>query len=205
MLVANGGTRTQPGTGREILNPEAMEPSLSLVDLATGDAVLTAGLGPDLRGLSIRHLAVAGDGEAVFACQWEGDPEEGPPLVGLLSPDGATRLLDMPDDDLASLSNYVGSVALDASERVIAATSPRGGTVAFWDRRSGRFLGHRAIPDVCGVAPMGQGRTGAELFVVSSGNAGVAVLGPADERDALRRLGGSDLGAYAWDNHILGV
>ncbi len=32
IVVANGGTRTQPGSGREILNAEAMEPSLAVVD-----------------------------------------------------------------------------------------------------------------------------------------------------------------------------
>lgn len=202
MLVANGGTRTHPGGGREILNPDAMEPSLAVVDVASGDVRLKAELGPALRGISIRHLAAASDGEAVFACQWEGDPTEGPELVGVMGRDGATRFLAMPDDDLASLDNYVGSVALDASERVIAATSPRGGTVAFWDRISGRYLGRRPLPDACGVAPA-PARMGVGLFVVSSGNAGVK-LAAADAMD-LKRLGGTELGAYAWDNHVLAL
>jgi hypothetical protein len=213
MLVANGGTRTQPGTGREILNLDAMQPSLAVVDVATGDALLKVELEPELRGLSIRHLAVAADGEAVFACQWEGDPTDGPPLVGLLSRGGATRFLEMPDDELAGLNNYIGSVRLDAAERVVAATSPRGNTVAFWDRASGRYLGRRKMSDVCGIAPMPPAASNgtrqsdpavAGLFVVSSGNAGVATIRPADDRE-IRRIGGTELGAYAWDNHILAL
>lgn len=202
ILIANGGTRTQPGTGREILNPDAMAPSLVLLDPASGRALLKADLGPALRGLSIRHLAVAGDGEAVFACQWEGAPEDGPLLVGVLPRGGPPRLLPMPEDDLAALDNYVGSVALCGAERVIAATSPRGNTVAFFERGSGRYLGRRRMPDVCGVAPAAPAAgAAAGLFVVTSGHAGVATLGALDGQ-ALRRLGGSDLAARAWDNHV---
>jgi len=203
ILVANGGTHTHPETGRAILNRDAMRPNLAVVDLATGDATRLADLGANLGGLSIRHLAVAADGEAAFACQWEGDPTEPPPLVGLIDRDGATRFLATPDDGLAALDNYVGSVALDASGQVVAATSPRGNTVAFWERASGRYLGRRRLPDACGIAPAPAGPGSHELFVVSSGNAGVH-LAPAGERD-WRRLGGATLSALAWDNHILAL
>lgn len=202
MVVANGGTRTHPGTGREILNPDAMEPSLVLLDVASGQAIHKVELGAEMKGLSIRHLAAAGDRETVFACQWEGDPTQGPQLVGTLSKTGTVRWLEMPDDDLARLGNYVGSVALDASERIVAATSPRGGTVAFWDRASGRYLGLRRMPDVCGVAAASDGGR-AGVFVVSSGNAGVR-LAAADQAD-LTRLASKRLASQSWDNHILAL
>ncbi|GJD96092.1 DUF1513 domain-containing protein [Methylobacterium iners] len=199
LLVANGGTRTHPETGREILNPDGMRPSLALIDPSTGEARNRVDLGPALRPLSIRHLAVAGDGEAVFACQWEGDRAEGSPLVGLLDRSGATRFLDMPEEDLASLDNYVGSVALSASEGIIAATSPRGGTAAFWERASGRYLGRRPLRDVCGIAPVRDGPGAREAFLVSSGHEGARVM--AIDAPEARRLAGA-LPAMAWDNHL---
>ena len=196
LLVANGGIRTDPATGREILNKHQMEPSLALVDPRTGEALHKVDFGRDMTGLSIRHLAMAADGEAAFACQYEGDPEEMPLLVGTITRDGRTRMLEMPDEDLYRLNNYLGAISLDGSERLIAATSPRGGMAAFWDRATGRYLGLAPLPDVCGVAPAPQAGT----FVVSSGNAGVRIA-RAETHD-LARVSGSDLDRYMWDNHI---
>ncbi len=196
LLVANGGARTDPQTGREILNKHAMEPSLALVDPASGDVVHKAEFGRDMSGLSFRHLAIAPDGEAVFACQYEGEPEEMPLLVGTMRPDGRTRMLGMPDEDLYRLDNYLGAVALDRTGRLICATSPRGGMAAFWDRETGAYIGLAPMPDVCGVAATPEAGT----FVVSSGNAGVK-MARAESHD-LARVAGSDLARYMWDNHI---
>lgn len=196
LLVANGGARTDPASGREILNKKNMEPSLAFVDPRSGEAKHKVDFGRDMSGLSFRHLAVAADGEAVFACQYEGDPEEMPLLVGTITPDGKTRMLEMPDEDLARLDNYLGAVALDGSGHLIAATSPRGGMAAFWDRPTGKYLGLAPMPDVCGVAAAPETGT----FMVSSGNAGVK-LARAETHDLLR-VAGSDLDRYMWDNHI---
>jgi hypothetical protein len=196
LLVANGGIRTDPATGREILNKHRMEPSLAFVDPRTGEATNKVDFGRDMTGLSIRHLAVAEDGEAVFACQYEGEPQEMPLLVGTITPDGRTRMLAMPDEDLYRLDNYLGAVALDGSGRLICATSPRGGMAVFWDRSTGKYLGLAPMPDVCGVAAAPEAGT----FVVSSGNAGVK-LARAQTHD-LTRVRGSDLDRYMWDNHI---
>ncbi|WP_162559323.1 DUF1513 domain-containing protein [Microvirga sp. 17 mud 1-3] len=196
IVVANGGIRTNPETGREILNKDRMEPSLAIVDPAGGSVLLKVDLGPDLRGLSIRHLAVSPRGETVFGCQFEGDETGMPALVGTLTPDGRTRFLEMPEDALDSMRNYVGSVALDASGRIAVATSPIGNMMAFWDLESGRFLGRRRMSDVCGVAP-----TPSEgIFLATSGNAGVR-LAPVGQND-LKPLGGTELGRWVWDNHV---
>lgn len=193
MLVANGGIRTDPDSGREILNAGKMEPSLALIDPRSGEVRHKTDFGTALSGLSIRHLAMAPDGEAAFACQFEGD--DLPALVGLISADGRARMLEMPDEDLARLDNYVGSVALDGGGRLIAATSPRGGMAAFWDRESEKYLGLALLPDVCGVAAAPE----SGVFLVTSGNAGMR-LAKAESHD-LARVGGSDLDLYMWDNH----
>lgn len=197
LVVANGGLRTHPDTGREILNPDSMAPSLAVIDTASGECLDSQALGPALQGLSIRHLALAPDGTAVFGCQWQGDPFDLPPLVGILPPDGAARFLEMPEDDLASLQNYVGSVGLDAAGAIAAATSPIGGVAAFWDLEDGRYLGRRALSDVCGVAPVAE----AGAFLLTSGNAGVQRADLAEPR--LAAIGAPALNDWSWDNHVL--
>lgn len=197
VLVANGGTRTLPESGREILNPTDLAPSLALLDPASGEARRIVDLGSALRGLSIRHLAVAPSGDVVFGCQHLGDADAMPPLLGILPADGAPRMIELPEDDLEALANYVGSVRLDASGTILAATSPIGQASVFYDLAAGRPLGRRRMSDVCGVAP----GFGAATFVLSSGNDGVRLASPA--RSELARLGGSDLGRWIWDNHLV--
>jgi len=197
LVIANGGIRTHPDSGREMLNADAMEPGLAVLDPETGDCRLKADLGPDNRGLSIRHLTVARDGTTFFGCQFHGDPFDMPLLVGAMTPDGRIHFLDMPDEALAALNNYVGSVALDRSGEVVAVTSPRGGTAAFWDRASGRYLGRRPMPDVCGLAAA----AAPEAFVLTSGNAGIATTQIPFE--SIERLGAPDLSRWVWDNHVL--
>jgi hypothetical protein len=197
MVVANGGIRTHPDSGREMLNRDDMEPSLAVVDIATGELATKIDFGADLKGLSIRHLAMADDGVSAFGCQFEGDPFEMPSLVGLLMPDGTTRMLEMPDEDRVLMNNYVGSMALDRSGEIVAATCPRGDMTAFWERTTGRYLDYRRMPDVCGVAAGLQDGH----FVLTSGNAGVRMADMSSEN--LKRLPTDGLGARMWDNHLL--
>jgi len=198
MVIANGGIRTHPDTGREILNPDTMAPSLVTLRPATGELLNKVDFGSELRTLSIRHLAAAADGTVAFGCQSQGDPFDLPPLVGLLGPDGKARFLDMPETDLGALANYVGSIELDRDGAVVAATSPHGGMVAYWDRLSGRYLGRRAMSDVCGVAATASARE----FMLTSGNSGVELSPVATE--ALHPLA-ARLADWSWDNHLIAI
>jgi hypothetical protein len=190
MVIANGGLKTLPESGREILNSDDIAPNLAMLDLASGTIEGVVELDRAYKKLSIRHLARSSDDRIVFACQHQGEADELPPLVGLLDRNGRTRLFNAPDEALARLNNYVGSVALDATGAVIAATSPVGGTAALWSIDGG-YLGAAQIPDVCGVARHQNG------FLMSSGNAGVrhfATDGQAAETAILQ--------AWIWDNHL---
>ena len=192
LIVANGGIGTDPATGRDLVDRATMRPNLTMLELERGEIVAQADLGADLRLSSIRHLAVAADGEVAFGCQFEGDAADSPPLVGVWRPGREAPLLwDMPDPALARLADYIGSVALDATGEIVAASSPRGGHVAFFARATGRFLGLGAMADVCGLA------AGAGGFLATSGAAGVRVIAP----DRIGRpLAG--LGEHVWDNHV---
>ncbi|WP_119388582.1 DUF1513 domain-containing protein [Taklimakanibacter lacteus] len=199
LVIANGGLRTLPGSGREVLNPDDIKPNIALVDADHDRTLAALELDRPHQALSIRHMAVAQDRTVVFGCQYQGNPNDLPPLVGTVSPDGKIQLLDMPEEELLGMANYVGSISLDRNEDVIAATSPQGGSVALWNRRTGAFLTRERMSDVCGVAAL----PAAHDFLLTSGNDGVRSLHEGAE--TLPRLSGVRLRSWIWDNHLLEV
>lgn len=193
LAVANGGIITGGPDGRAKLNLATMEPLLAYVELGSGRLLEARPMPPGLHQLSIRHLAVAADGRLAAGMQWEGDPDAEVPLVGI--DDGSSlKLLEIPPELVPAMAHYVGSVALDASGRLIAASCPRGNTVTFWDAIEGRFAGAVPLADGCGVAPFTEPMT----FVLSSGLGRTIAVGPdlepADLAGAQAR--------FAWDNHL---
>lgn len=199
LVVANGGLRTLPGSGREVLNPDDIEPNIALIEAAHDRTLAALQLDRPYRALSIRHMAVAQDRTVAFGCQYQGNANDLPPLVGTVSPDGKIALLEMPEVELMGMSNYVGSIALDRSEDVVAATSPQGGSVALWNRRSGDFLASERMSDVCGVAALPDARA----FLLTSGNDGVRSY--VEGTETLTRISADRLQKWIWDNHLLPI
>ncbi|HEY0835595.1 MAG TPA: DUF1513 domain-containing protein [Azospirillum sp.] len=191
LAVANGGVITHPDTGRAKLNLDDMDASLTYVEAASGRLLDRARLPEEHANLGIRHLAALADGSIAFGVQDERPTGALQPLVGTHRPGGGpVRLFDMPEDTLARFEGYVGSVATDG--RTVAASSPRGGLVGFWDAPSGRWLGAASLPDGCGIA-WADGRC-----VATSGHGAVASLAP-DGGEAGARRASSGL---RWDNHL---
>jgi uncharacterized protein len=199
LVVANGGLRTLPETGREVLNKDDMKPNVALIDWTHDQTLATFELEPQLRALSIRHMAIARDRTVAFGCQYQGDPNDLPPLVGTVSATGKVTLFGMPEVELLGMANYVGSMSLDSSEEIVAATSPQGGSVALWNRVSGEFLRRERMSDVCGIAALPQ----AHDFLLTSGNDGVRSL--TDAAETLNRVSSGRLQNWIWDNHLLPV
>ncbi|WP_119274989.1 DUF1513 domain-containing protein [Taklimakanibacter deserti] len=199
LVVANGGLRTSPETGREVLNKDDMKPNVALIDAAHDATLAALELAPQFRALSIRHMAIAQDRSIAFGCQYQGDPNDLPPLVGSVSASGKVALFDMPEVELLGMANYIGSMSLDASEEIVAATSPQGGSVALWNRRSGEFLTRERMNDVCGVAAL----PGTRDFLLTSGNDGVRSL--IEGNETLKRISTDRLQNWIWDNHLLAV
>ncbi|HMB76908.1 MAG TPA: DUF1513 domain-containing protein [Kiloniellaceae bacterium] len=195
LVVANGGIRTHPAKGRAKLNLPTMAPSLVYIDAASGRLLEKVELPARLHQLSIRHLDVAGDGQVVFAMQYEGDLADEVPLVGLHRRGAAARLLRGPDDVETRTRRYVGDVAFDASGRYLLASSPRGNLFTAWDAVRGSYLAAETLTDVCGLSAAG----GAGQFLVSSG------IGALSHFDALQgeilRTKAADA-ATLWDNHL---
>ena len=191
--IANGGILTHPDFDTLKLNLDSMAPSLAYLDLATGDVVEQVTLPADLSKLSVRHLAVDRQGTVWFGCQYEGEPADRPPLIGRHRRGRDPELFVPPEDTHRRMDNYVGSVSVDVSGTLVAASSPHGGLVAFWDAATGRFLGEQAMGDVCGIAPLGRGHV-----VASSGRGALGDL----QATALSSIVDDDAARPQWDNHL---
>ncbi|MCD0502441.1 DUF1513 domain-containing protein [Bordetella petrii] len=193
LCVANGGILTHPDYGKLELNLDTMRPSLAYVDAHDGRLIERVELPESLHRLSIRHLAIAGDGAVWFGCQHTGPASERPPLVERHRRGHAPELYAGPDEILRGFRNYVGSVAADPAGKVIATSSPVGSQVVYWDAATGQCLGMTPLADGCGVAPLGPRR-----FLLNSGRGALVTAGP---RDALQSVLPPAPG-LSWDNHF---
>jgi uncharacterized protein len=189
LVVANGGIATDPDD-RSKLNLPSMHPNLTQLS-AGGEILAQASLAPDLLQNSIRHLALLPDGRIAFAMQWEGDPAEIVPLLGLWTPGAAPVLCAAPEGEAPRMKGYAGSVAATA-EGTLAMTSPKGGVAQLFDA-FGTFLATVPRADVCGIAALD-----ADSFLASDGSGSLMRLTPAGPQVLMQ-------GVVAWDNHIVRI
>jgi hypothetical protein len=185
LAVANGGIRTDP-VDRTKLNIPDMRPNLTL--LSQDGALLDQLELPDLHQNSIRHLALQGNTIA-FAMQWEGDPAEPVPQLGLWTPGAVPLLCSPPEAQAFTMQGYAGSIAATGTRILI--TSPKGGALMLFDA-SGAYIATHHRPDLCGAANIGEG------FTVTDG--GGAIWSVTD--NALSPL---TSGQTRWDNHLVSL
>lgn len=190
LVAANGGYRNHPDQPGVKLDVDLMRPNLSYVN-ADGTLLDQVELPPELRQNSIRHIAFGQDEVVAFGMQWQGDPAEGMPLLGLHRRGQDAVLADLPIHEAVAMQGYVGSVAFDAGGRRVAISSPRGGRVQVFDDR-GSHLHTIRREDVCGLAPAGAG------FFISDGLGGLV---QAD--DGVHPLAKTP--GRAWDHHLVPV
>lgn len=186
LIVANGGIQTDP-KDRTKLNLDTMRPNLTQLS-ASGEILAQADL-PDQLQNSIRHLAVS-QAHVAFAMQWEGDPLQPMPQLGIWLPGTAPKLCPAPDEEAPRMKGYAGSIAWNKAGH-IAVTSPKGGVVMIHDA-DGRHLATHARADICGVAADG------ERFLTSDGS-GALWSCTAQGIAPLRRAGPH------WDNHLIAL
>jgi hypothetical protein len=186
LAIANGGIETHPDFGRAKLNLATMKPSLVFADRLSGDVIERHELPPDLHQLSIRHMAVDHTGAVWFGCQHEGPATERPALVGRARPGESFGLIEMPEDVLGGLRNYVGSISANTEAGMIAVSSPQGNSLILIEAAGERVVSTQPLAEVCGIAPDRSG------FLATTG-AG-EIVGPE---------GGSiAVDEYVWDNHL---
>ncbi len=183
LAVANGGIRTDP-VDRTKLNIPDMRPNLAL--LAEDGTLLDQIDLPDLHQNSIRHLALAGDAIA-FAMQWEGDPAEPVPQLGLWTPGNAPVLCYPAEAEAFTMQGYAGSIAATPTRVLI--TSPKGGALMLFDAKGAHIATHHR-PDLCGAASSSAG------FTVTDGSG--AIWSAADKDLTLLATA-----PVQWDNHLV--
>jgi len=134
LVVANGGIETHPDFGRRKLNIKTMQPSLTFIDIDSGKKIDDYRL-PDHK-LSIRHLMVTPEGGVAVGTQNQGKPIDGTPDYLLAWIDKSTAGLQTFNDSkqfTKDCRGYIADVAVDSKAQIMAATSPRGNNVSFWD------------------------------------------------------------------------
>jgi uncharacterized protein len=162
LLVANGGIMTHPRTFRRKLNIASMDPSLCVLDAASGECQAQLRLPDHL--LSIRHLAMSSDGTTAVGLQYEGNKPQAPAIAALFRPAKAApyasaefRLLTAPAKETQRFQGYVASIAISEAHDVIAAACPYGGGVACWSLRTERYLGFITAAETYGLSRLADG------------------------------------------------
>ncbi|WP_111563191.1 DUF1513 domain-containing protein [Rhizobium sp.] len=183
LIIANGGIETHPDFGRTKLNLGNMQPSLTLVDAATGALIEKHTLPAEWAQVSTRHVDVDDSGRIWFACQYEGRRNDLPPLVGSFAKGEDLRFVDLPEETTRRLANYVGAIAVNRKDGLVGVTSPKGGASVTIDAISGRVLREEIVPEAAGIAPASTG------FAVSS-----------YDGDFLGKRS-----SVAWDQHIVRI
>lgn len=155
LLVANGGIMTHPRSFRRKLNIATMDPSLCVLDGASGECLEQWRLPDHL--LSVRHLSVANDGSAVVGLQYEGERANAPCVVASYQPERGLHLLTCPAEARGQLAGYVASVCVSDGEDLITASCPYGAGIACWSKSSGEFLSFVSAVEAYGLSRLADG------------------------------------------------
>ena len=153
IVIANGGIETHPDFGRTKLNVDSMQPSLVLLDAASGQLIQKHTMPDQLRQLSTRHVDLGDDGRVWFACQYEGPRNDLPPLVGHFSKGEDLAFVDLPEQTTVRLANYVGAIAVNRRDGLVGLTSPNGNAAVTLDAKTGRVVSETTVREAAGVAP----------------------------------------------------
>jgi hypothetical protein len=189
LVVANGGIDTHPDTGRTKLNIPSMAPNISYI--LDGSVVETCVLAPEMHKNSIRHLAVATDGNVAFGMQWQGEGNP-PGLVGTHVRGAALNLMEASPEQLRKMQGYVGSVAFSGSGDAVIVTSPRGGLIQHYNLADNALTKSVDLLDASGAAMTNAG------VMISSGTGELMNV-------ARGKTVKSQITGLQWDNHLVGI
>lgn len=192
LVIAVGGIKTLPESGRTNLNFDTMQPSLNYIDRTNGK-LLERQYSPN-KHLSLRHLAVAKDGSVIVGAQFQGATPSSLPLVYRHHRKAALQALGHAEHPLAVRHDYIASVAIDNTLRRAVTSLPRDNLLAVWDLRSNSLEMTLPLRDCAGVVYDPQYRQ----FILSTGHGKLMAL--ADNSQQLTPL--AYVANVQWDNHL---
>ena len=192
LVVAVGGIKTDPDSGRKKLNPDSMQPSLLYLNRHTGH-IIDQQTFIDPR-LSIRHLDVDLEGNVAIGMQYQGNNAEALPLIAVHRQGEPIRAVQALPEQWLGLNGYISSVKILPD--TIAATAAKGNRIVLIEKSTTvlkSLIYHR---DCAGLAPLGERR-----LAVSNGLGEVKLLecfkGQATKIEVTQQANCS------WDNHLL--
>ena len=159
---------------------------------ASGHLIAQHRLPPRHHQLSIRHMAVAADGAIWFGTQWEGDPLEGPSLVGRASLEKGLELAETPEPERNAMRNYVGAMAASRDGSLICASAPRGGLIAYWSAETGRHGRARRRSPIRAASPA----------LARRASSPPTARGSSSRPERRRQPGCRAPARHAFDNHL---
>jgi hypothetical protein len=195
LVVAVGGIARAADVKGPAINAGRIESAILELDPRSGVVLKRHVLPDDMSTLSLRHMALAPDGETIAFGMQDQDRTVVRRVMGILRVGRGIDLLPSPEDE-GALRSYIGSVAVDASGRYVAATSPKGGLTGLWSLVDGRWLGGFKLADVCGLAA----DAAPACFWVTSGHGDVVQL-KADEHGFAPAAQWQAQASF--DNHLL--
>lgn len=192
LVVASGGLRTRPDTGKYYFDINKMQSSVVYIDAKNGK--LLHQIKEPIHRLSIRQAIVFGDdGDVLVVCQYKGKRVM-PKLVGIQRGSGEIAMLDIDDDSLSLMNGYVGHVVIAGD--IAAVSAPRGKGMFFWNLKQKKFLGLVEINDVSGVQPIDNSGN----FIASANTGELYKMNANTLKSSLL----TNLGAEVkWTNHMI--
>ena len=190
IVVAVGGIKTLPASGRKTLNPGALEPGLSYLNLAE-QRVVAFIPSPDAQ-LSLRHLDVNTNGDVVVGGQYQGTTPSAKPLIYHHRLGSEMLALDI-NTELAMRNDYVASVATDDQQNVLC-SFPRDNQLGLWSIPQRRLLHSWRLRDCAGAVYDAANK---QFIVSSSSGQLMAARAGEDKLSTLAYLPG-----LRWDNHL---
>ncbi len=198
LVVAIGGIAHAAEVKGPAINAGNIDSHILELDPLSGAVLKRHALSADMKSLSLRHMALAPDGETVAFGMQDQDRSKTRPVMGLLRLGRGIDLLPLPTENEGGLRSYIGSVAIDTSGRFVAATSPKGGMVGLWSLSDGRWLGSFTLADVCGLTA----DDAPASFWATSGYGEIVRLHAGDEGLVVRAQWHAPA---AFDNHLLRI
>lgn len=187
--VCNGGVKTHPDTGREVLNLDTMESKFTIHNRFKGPVSFKISEGKQ----SIRHVDVNSFGDAIIGLQDKDySPGEERPLIctykaltGEFTPCLGSELM------YTQVKSYVASVALDNKSEFAVSTCPKGSRVLLWNFQEGVQAKEFSVKSASGVTYDAD----SERFIITSGTGSVYEI----KNKELKLISSYD---FQWDNHV---
>jgi hypothetical protein len=193
LVIAIGGIKTLPESGRKTLNPDTLAPALHYLDLASA-SVAERHSAPHFQ-ISLRHLDVSHSGSVIIGAQFQGQTPSHQPLVFQHRRGNTLSALQFGDVPVQQLKqDYIASVSIDHAGHFAVSSCPRDNIVCLWDLQTRQLEQLWSLRDCAGAVY----DHAYQQFILSTGDGQLMALKPGQAK--LSRL------AYApelhWDNHL---